>query len=74
MSKVVYIMGCGRSGTTLLGVILGNSRGALNVGELVDYPKFSGIPSGFDAESDNFKFWEKVSRSQPVLRSDDDYK
>lgn len=32
--SVIYIMGCGRSGTTILDMILGNHSGFLNVGEL----------------------------------------
>ena len=32
--KVIYIMGCGRSGTTILDIILGNHLGFLSLGEL----------------------------------------
>jgi len=32
--KVIYIMGCGRSGTTILDIILGNHSGFLSLGEL----------------------------------------
>ena len=32
--RVIYIMGCGRSGTTILNILLGNNSGLLAVGEL----------------------------------------
>jgi hypothetical protein len=35
--KVIYIMGCGRSGTTILDIILGNHSGFLSVGELNNF-------------------------------------
>jgi len=33
-AKVIYIMGCGRSGTTILDIVLGNHSGFLSLGEL----------------------------------------
>lgn len=32
--KIIYIMGCGRSGTTIMDILLGNHAGFLSVGEL----------------------------------------
>jgi Sulfotransferase family len=33
--SVIYIMGCGRSGSTLLDIIIGNHKGVLSTGELI---------------------------------------
>ena len=33
--KVIYIVGCGRSGTTIMDILLGNHVGLLSVGELI---------------------------------------
>jgi hypothetical protein len=43
--RVVYIMGAGRSGSTILGTTLGNGRNAFFAGELTAYPRQAGIPS-----------------------------
>jgi len=36
--KVIYIMGCGRSGTTIMDILLGNHAGFQSVGELNNAP------------------------------------
>ncbi len=35
--KVIYILGCGRSGTTILDILLGNHSGFFSVGELNNF-------------------------------------
>ena len=35
--KVIYIMGCGRSGTTILDILLGNHSGFFSVGEINNF-------------------------------------
>ena len=44
MQKIVYIMGAGRSGTTLLDIMLGNNPGIFSAGELNRFPVRDGIP------------------------------
>jgi hypothetical protein len=62
MSKIIYIMGCGRSGTTLLSILLGNHSNAFDVGELIDFSRFNGKPNGFDADTYNYKFWANIAK------------
>lgn len=59
--KVLYIVGTGRSGSTLLEITLGNSKDIFDAGELVRFFKKEGKPHGFSEESDNFMFWQKIS-------------
>jgi len=59
--KIIYILGTGRSGSTLLEIAIGNSDNIFDAGELVRYFKKNGIPNGFSENSDNFLFWKKVS-------------
>jgi len=37
--KLIYVMGCGRSGTTILGVALGKGNKCLDLGEVVNFLK-----------------------------------
>lgn len=71
MSKrIIYIVGCGRSGSTLMGFALGNIAGALDLGEVMDFLRFRGHPNGFDSDSDNYQFWDGVLKlfSQLALK------
>jgi Sulfotransferase family len=56
--KVVYVMGAGKSGSTIFGVALGNCDGFVYTGELFTWMVRSGLPvfSG----SELAEFWEKV--------------
>lgn len=63
MKRVIYIMGAGRSGTTLLDIILGNANDIFSCGELISFPKLKGIPHGFEKESKQFLFWKNVEKS-----------
>ena len=73
MSKVIYIMGCGRSGTTILSIVLGNNDGMLNMGELGDYPEFNGRPNSYDENSPNYQFWKKVNEAYCLENGKPDY-
>jgi len=53
--KVVYIMGAGRSGSTILGVLLGNLRNIFYAGELATWHKFRGVPKTENKEV--LRFW-----------------
>src|SRR2546423_7911014 len=56
--KVVYIMGAGRSGSTILGVSLGNCADLVYAGELDKWPARSGRPPAPGAEQE--RFWGAV--------------
>lgn len=60
---LVYITGCGRSGSTIMGFCIGNSTDAIDLGEVIDYSGRSGIPNGFNSETETFKFWQKIRTS-----------
>ncbi len=44
--KIIYIMGAGRSGSTILDILLGNGEDILSCGKLRWYVAKQGIPSG----------------------------
>lgn len=54
-------MGCGRSGTTIMGFILGNGETCLDLGEVADFLKRKGEPNGFEPETPNGRFWKAVT-------------
>jgi hypothetical protein len=56
--KVIYVMGAGRSGTTILGVALGNCADFVFAGELNQWLIKSGVPTHDGAE--RTQFWETV--------------
>ncbi len=56
--KVIYVMGAGRSGSTILGVTLGNCAGVFNAGELDAWLVRSGAPQLNDSE--RLRFWGSV--------------
>jgi Sulfotransferase family len=56
--KVIYIMGAGRSGSTILGVVLGNYEGCFYAGELQAWLRRSGSPNFGDPR--RIEFWSGV--------------
>ena len=56
--KVIYVMGAGRSGSTILGVALGNCANVFYAGELDKWLIRSGIPAPGDDERTSF--WRDV--------------
>ncbi len=62
--KVLYVMGAARSGTTILGVALGNCAGYFFAGELNRWLPRSGVPS-YDGAA-RAKFWASVRQSVDV--------
>jgi hypothetical protein len=56
--KVIYVMGAGRSGSTILGVSLGNCRDVFFAGELDKWLARSGAPKLEDAP--RVELWEEV--------------
>jgi len=53
-------MGAGRSGTTLLAILLGNSNGFVSCGELNRFPRHRGEPPLVEPESPRGRFWKQV--------------
>jgi hypothetical protein len=58
--RIIYIAGCGRSGTTILGFALGSIGRAIDLGEVLDFVKFKGRPNGFGPDTPNYAFWNDV--------------
>lgn len=56
--RVVYVMGSGRSGSTILGIALGNCEGFFYAGELDNWLTRSGTPS--IGGSERTRFWSQV--------------
>jgi hypothetical protein len=61
--KVVYVLGAGRSGSTILGVALGNCEGVFFAGELNKWLPRSGTPTLDDPE--RARFWRTVRAEVP---------
>jgi Sulfotransferase family len=61
--KVVYVLGAGRSGSTILGVALGNCEGFFFAGELNKWLPRRGAPSLDDAP--RVEFWRRVREQLP---------
>ncbi len=61
--KVIYVMGAGRSGSTIVGVALGNCRNIFYAGELDAWLRRSGIPNFGGVE--RTQFWLAVGQNVP---------
>jgi len=60
--KVIYILGAGRSGTTVIDIVLGNNDDIFSCGELVRYSELKAEPHGFLPDSKNYIFWKKIEK------------
>ena len=56
--KVIYVMGAGRSGSTIFGVALGNCEGIFDAGELEAWLRRSGVPN-FGGD-ERLRFWTAI--------------
>lgn len=54
-------MGAGRSGTTLLDIVLGNAAGVTSCGELNRYCQRTGLPPLADSSGEKAIFWREIS-------------
>lgn len=69
--RVVFIMGTARSGSTLLGTLIGQPEGVFYGGELCDWPQLDGVSTVPRSQP----FWQKVrGRIGPVPPQASDYK
>lgn len=57
---IIYIIGAGRSGTTLLDIILGNNKDTISLGEINRFFKREGIPPKRESNSNVYKFWDSI--------------
>lgn len=60
--KVIYIVGTGRSGTTVIDIVLGNNDDIFSCGELVRYSELRAEPHGFPPDSENYIFWKNIEK------------
>ncbi|WP_370390325.1 hypothetical protein [uncultured Winogradskyella sp.] len=70
---LVYIIGAGRSGTTLLDIVLGNAKNAISLGEINRFFRRSGVPPKRKDYSKVYKYWKKI-RNDFLSDSDLDIK
>jgi hypothetical protein len=59
-TKIIYLIGAGRSGTTLLDIIIGNNDNITSCGELNRYLNRGGLPPKCETTSDCYVFWKKI--------------
>jgi hypothetical protein len=71
--KVIYIMGDGRSGSTVLSIILGNHPSIESVGELNRWPQFSGQTKPGNRKVEDEAFWKAVRYSYQPGEVEPDY-
>ena len=57
--KIIYIMGAGRSGTTLLDIVLGNQNTMFSCGEINRFAIRNGNPP-LVKDQIKLKFWRKI--------------
>lgn len=57
---LIYIIGAGRSGTTILDIILGNAKDSLSLGEFNRFFKRDGKPPKRKKSDAVYVFWKKV--------------
>ena len=57
--RVIYVMGAGRSGSTTLGITLGNCPGIFYAGEMDNWLVRSGRPQ-LEEDAERVAFWERV--------------
>ena len=60
MKNYIYIIGAGRSGTTLVDILLGNSKSTFSLGEINRFAKKKGIVPGRSEEDDVKRFWNSI--------------
>jgi hypothetical protein len=58
--KLIYILGAGRSGTTILDIVLGNVPKAISLGEINRFFKREGLAPKRDPSSEVGQYWERV--------------
>ena len=60
MPTLLYIMGAGRCGSTILNIILGAHPDIEAVGEIKTWPRHKGLPRDHDLKDEDYEFWGNV--------------
>jgi len=60
--KLIYILGAGRSGTTILDIVLGNSDNGVSLGEINRFFKREGIAPKREPQNKVNVFWFKIKQ------------
>ncbi|QVL50299.1 MAG: sulfotransferase [Thiocapsa sp.] len=60
--SLIYIGGCGRSGTTIIGFCIGNASETIDLGEVIDYARRCGKPIRFKEYPESREFWQAVTK------------
>ncbi len=69
MKQIVYILGGGRSGSTLLDIMLGNAEGVFSCGELRRFSPHRGLSRPNEQRMESIQFWKRVSnRLDKILK------
>jgi hypothetical protein len=58
---IIYVMGLGRSGTTLLDIVLGNGKGFFSCGEINRFPLRRGVRRNTPPGSERQRFWRSLT-------------
>lgn len=59
-NDLIYVLGAGRSGTTLMDIFIGNSEECASMGEIRKYLDLKGVPVGRIDNSKEKNFWDDV--------------
>ena len=60
--RLIYIIGAGRSGTTVLDIVLGNASGATSLGEVNRFFRRGGIPPARKTAEPTALFWDRFRK------------
>lgn len=69
-NRILYIIGAGRSGTTLLDIILGNAENTFSLGEIIRFPELKACPHGMDSQTENYQFWKNIEKEMGMANMD----
>jgi hypothetical protein len=73
MPLLIYIMGDGRSGSTVLATLLGNHPQCVSVGEISKWPRFEGRCKQGDDKEGLAEFWDDVLIAYKNQHTDTSY-
>ena len=71
--KIIYVIGAGRSGTTLLDIVLGNNPDIFSAGELNRFPIRKGVPPLLEKVNPKFDFWDKFKNTLMIRYKKHDF-
>jgi len=62
MARIIYVIGDGRSGSTIFSILLGNHSQIESVGELYRWIEFNGFPKESNSKREDHIFWDEVRK------------